>query len=311
MPTCCQPARRYSRSASPPVTVSSTSTVRPSVRAASSAAASRRRARPWRRALRCTSILATSARWGWLSGMAVTSCTVPTMPPCGSWATSSTRSLRATPSATVRQNASALSRGSGHMKLTDAPPCTQSISTSASAATLAAASPASRRRTVGAAGGGVVGGGWRWGGGGRGGEAGRGLRAGAAPVSVPGWRRCYRVAMRVLLKWLLSAGALLFVAYVYSGVEVRSFGAALIAAFVIGLFNVVLRPVLVLLTLPVTIVTLGLFLFVINALMFWAAASLLDGFQVTGFAAALLGSLIYSLLGVLIESALGGLFAQQ
>src|SRR6218665_2768305 len=122
---------------------------------------------------------------------------------------------------------------------------------------------------------------------------------------------CYRVAMRVLLKWLLSAVALLFVAYVYSGGEVRSFGAALIAAFVIGLFNVVLRPVLVRLTLPGTIVTLGLFLFVINALMFWAAASLLDGFQVTGFAGALLGSLIYSLLGVLIESALGGLFAQQ
>src|SRR6218665_883866 len=142
-------------------------------------------------------------------------------------------------------------------------------------------------------------------------DARRALPAGAAPVSVPGWRRCYRVAMRVLLKWLLSAVALLFVAYVYSGVEVRSFGAALIAAFVIGLFNVVLRPVLVLLTLPVTIVTLGLFLFVINALMFWAAASLLDGFPVPGFAAALLGSLIYSLLGVLIESALGGLFAQQ
>src|SRR6218665_2830931 len=111
---------------------------------------------------------------------------------------------------------------------------------------------------------------------------------------------CYRVAMRVLLKWLLSAVALLFVAYVYSGGEVRSFGAALIAAFVIGLFNVVLRPGLVLLVrVPVTMVILGLFLFVINALMFWAAASLLDGFQVTGFAAALLGSLIYSLLGVL------------
>src|SRR6218665_1041283 len=340
MPTCCQPARRYSRSASPPVTVSSTSTVRPSARAASSTAASRRRARPWRPALRCTSILATSARWGWLSGMAFTSCTVPTMPPCGSWATSSTRSLRATPSATVRQNASALSRGSGHMKLTDAPPCTQSISRWASAARRAAASSASSRRTVAVAGvavmawpaagvGFVI---WRTLGDGkkkwrraarRGAarlksgargpprDARRALPAGAAPVSVPGWRRCYRVAMRVLLKWLLSAVALLFVAYVYSGVEVRSFGAALIAAFVIGLFNVVLRPVLVLLTLPVTIVTLGLFLFVINALMFWAAASLLDGFQVTGFAAALLGSLIYSLLGVLIESALGGLFAQQ
>jgi len=117
--------------------------------------------------------------------------------------------------------------------------------------------------------------------------------------------------MKLLLKWLLSAAALLFVAYVYSGVQVQSFTSALIAAFVIGLFNVVLRPVLVVLTLPVTIVTVGLFLFVINALLFWAAASVLEGFQVSGFGAALLGSLIYSLLGVLIESALGGLFAKK
>ena len=117
--------------------------------------------------------------------------------------------------------------------------------------------------------------------------------------------------MKILINWLLSAAALLFVAYVYSGVEVQSFTSALIAAFVIGLFNVVLRPVLVLLTLPVTIVTLGLFLFVINALMFWAAASVLSGFQVTGFVAALVGSLIYSVLGVLIESALGGLFSKK
>ena len=117
--------------------------------------------------------------------------------------------------------------------------------------------------------------------------------------------------MKILIKWLLSAASLLFVAYVYSGVEVQSFTSALIAAFVIGLFNVVLRPVLVVLTLPVAIVTVGLFLFVINALMFWAAASVLDGFHVNGFGAALLGSLIYSLLGVLIESALGGLFAKK
>ena len=117
--------------------------------------------------------------------------------------------------------------------------------------------------------------------------------------------------MKLLLKWLLSAASLLFVAYVYSGVEVQSFTSALIAAFVVGLFNVVLRPVLVVLTLPVTIVTVGLFLFVINSLMFWAAASVLDGFHVNGFGAALLGSLIYSLLGVLIESALGGLFAKK
>lgn len=117
--------------------------------------------------------------------------------------------------------------------------------------------------------------------------------------------------MKLLAKWLLSAAALLFVAYLYSGVQVQSFTSALIAAFVIGLFNAVLRPVLVLLTLPVTVVTVGLFLFVINALMFWAAAGVLDGFHVNGFAAALLGSLIYSAMGLVIESALGGLFTKQ
>ncbi len=118
--------------------------------------------------------------------------------------------------------------------------------------------------------------------------------------------------MKLLIKWLLSAVALLCVAYLYSGVEVHSFGAAMLAAFVIGLLNVVLRPILVILTLPATILTLGLFLFVINALMFWAAAGLLgDGFQVRGFGAALLGSLLYSLIGLVIESALGGLFAKK
>ena len=82
--------------------------------------------------------------------------------------------------------------------------------------------------------------------------------------------------MKLLVRWLLSAAALLAVAHLYSGVEVRSFSSALIAALVIGLFNAVLRPVLVVLTLPVTVLTLGLFLFVINALMFWSAAGLLE-----------------------------------
>ncbi|MEB0111029.1 putative membrane protein [Variovorax sp. GrIS 2.14] len=117
--------------------------------------------------------------------------------------------------------------------------------------------------------------------------------------------------MRLILKWLLSAIALLAVAYLFNGVQVTSFGSALIAAAVIGLLNMVVRPVLVVLTLPVTIVTLGLFLFVINALMFWAASGLLGGFHVNGFGAALLGSLIYSLLGLVIEAALGGLFSKR
>ena len=114
--------------------------------------------------------------------------------------------------------------------------------------------------------------------------------------------------MKLIAKWLLNAAALLAVAYLYSGVEISSFSSALIAAFVVGLLNSVLRPILVILTLPVTVVTLGLFLFVINALMFWAAAGLLPGFNVAGFGAALIGSLIYSVLGIVIDSALQRLF---
>jgi putative membrane protein len=109
--------------------------------------------------------------------------------------------------------------------------------------------------------------------------------------------------MKIIVRWLLLAAALLLVAHFYSGVVVTSFGAALIAAFVLGLLNTLVRPLLVLLTLPVTLVTLGLFLFVINALMFWAAASLLDGLHVTGFKAALIGSLLYSVCGMVIDRA--------
>lgn len=116
--------------------------------------------------------------------------------------------------------------------------------------------------------------------------------------------------MKILAKWLLSAAALLAVAHLYSGVEVKSFSAALIAALVIGLFNALLRPVLVVLTLPVTVLTLGLFLFVINALMFWSAAGILDGFHVQGFGAALVGSLIYSVLCIVIDSALNRLLSK-
>jgi len=107
--------------------------------------------------------------------------------------------------------------------------------------------------------------------------------------------------MKFILTWLLSAAALLAVAYLYSGVVVTSFTSALIAAAVLGALNLILRPLLVLLTLPVTVVTLGLFLFIINALMFWAAASLLSGFSVRGFGAALIGSLIYSALQLAID----------
>jgi putative membrane protein len=116
------------------------------------------------------------------------------------------------------------------------------------------------------------------------------------------WR--YAGGMKLLLKWILSAVALMVVAYLYSGVAVASFTSALIAALVLGLLNTIVRPILVVLTLPVTLVTLGLFLFVINALMFWWASGLLGGFHVTSFTAALIGSLIYSVLGMVIDAVL-------
>ena len=114
--------------------------------------------------------------------------------------------------------------------------------------------------------------------------------------------------MKLLLKWLLSAAALLALSTVDHGVIVNGFGAALIAAFFIGMLNLVVRPVLVVLTLPVTLLSLGLFLFVINALMFYMASAFLDGFEVQSFAHALLGSFLYSCMGLVIDLALEQLF---
>ncbi len=121
----------------------------------------------------------------------------------------------------------------------------------------------------------------------------------------------YAARMKILAKWLLSAMALLAVAHFYSGVVITSFVAALIAAFVIGLLNTIVRPIFIILTLPLTVITLGLFLFVINALMFYMASGLLDGFKVKSFVAALIGSLLYSVAGMVIEAALERLFAKK
>ena len=101
--------------------------------------------------------------------------------------------------------------------------------------------------------------------------------------------------LTLLARWVLNAAALLLVAYLYPGVQIESFVAALVAALVLGLVNAIVRPLLVVLTLPVTLLTLGLFLFVINALLFWLVAELVPGFGVRGFGAALLGSILYSI----------------
>ena len=106
--------------------------------------------------------------------------------------------------------------------------------------------------------------------------------------------------MALVLRWVLNAGALLLVAFLYPGVKVETFFAALIAALVLGLVNAVIRPILVVLTLPVTVLTLGLFIFVINALLFWLVAEILEGFHVAGFWAALFGSILYSIIATVI-----------
>jgi putative membrane protein len=108
--------------------------------------------------------------------------------------------------------------------------------------------------------------------------------------------------LRLLLVWLVNTVALIAVAYLMPSISVSSFGAALVAALVLGLINAVVRPVLVLLTLPVTILTLGLFIFVLNGLLFWAVGAWLEGFNVGGFWAGVLGAILFSIVSWLLSA---------
>ena len=110
--------------------------------------------------------------------------------------------------------------------------------------------------------------------------------------------------MGIIIAWMINALALVLVGYLLPGVYVAGFGSALIAALVLGLINTIIKPIFVVLTIPVTIVTLGLFLVVINALMFWIAGSILKDFQVDGFWWALLGAIVYSIITYVMTSIL-------
>jgi putative membrane protein len=101
--------------------------------------------------------------------------------------------------------------------------------------------------------------------------------------------------MKLLTIWILNALALIAVANFVPGIHVDGFAAALVAAFLLGLVNTLIRPLLLLLTLPVTLFTLGLFIFVINGLLFWLVGSVLRGFMVDSFWHGVLGALLYSL----------------
>ncbi|MBI3902185.1 MAG: phage holin family protein [Nitrosomonadales bacterium] len=107
--------------------------------------------------------------------------------------------------------------------------------------------------------------------------------------------------MRLILIWICNALALLAVAYLLPGVRVDGLESALFAALVLGLINTLIRPLLILLTLPVTVLSLGLFVLVINGLLFWFAGSVLRGFEVSGFWVGLMGALLYSILSSLFS----------
>ena len=106
----------------------------------------------------------------------------------------------------------------------------------------------------------------------------------------------------ILISWIVTTLAILVVTYLIPGVRVSSLGTAIVAAAILGILNALVRPILVVLTLPLTILTLGLFLFVINALMFQLAGALVPGFHVDSFWSALLGSLIVSIVAYIVYS---------
>ena len=103
-------------------------------------------------------------------------------------------------------------------------------------------------------------------------------------------------ALKILLSWLINALALLALPYLFQSIRVDTVSTALIAALVLGLVNALIRPLLILLTLPITVVTLGLFILVINGLLFWAVASFVPGFSVAGFWPAVAGAIVYSVI---------------
>ncbi len=111
--------------------------------------------------------------------------------------------------------------------------------------------------------------------------------------------------MLFLLKWVIMAASIMLAAYIIPGVVVKGFFAALWAALFIGIINVLVKPFLILITLPINILTLGLFTFVINALLILLASSIIKGFEVKGFWVAMLFSIVLSLINFVLGHLLG------
>jgi putative membrane protein len=115
---------------------------------------------------------------------------------------------------------------------------------------------------------------------------------------------CYRqiIMVSLLLHWVISALSLMIVAYIFPGIQLQGTGAALIAPIVIGLINATIGFVLKIITLPLTILTLGIFWLIINALMLQLAAALVPGFYVSGFVSAFFGAIVLSIVSMILRS---------
>ncbi len=105
----------------------------------------------------------------------------------------------------------------------------------------------------------------------------------------------------VIIRWIINALLLMLVPYIVPGVSVASFYTALVTALVLGFVNVIIKPILIILTLPINIITLGLFTFVINGLLFWFVSSFVKGFTITGFWPAFWAALVYSIFSIIIN----------
>lgn len=112
--------------------------------------------------------------------------------------------------------------------------------------------------------------------------------------------------MKLLLVWLINAAALFALPYLFDSIRVDTFYTALIVALILSIINTIVRPILLVLTLPITVLTLGLFIFVLNGLLFWFVASFVKGFAIAGFWPAVFGAIVYSLISWVASALLLG-----
>jgi putative membrane protein len=107
--------------------------------------------------------------------------------------------------------------------------------------------------------------------------------------------------LNTILRWVVNAVLLMLIPYVVPGIAMKNFGTALVAALVLAFVNALIKPILILLTLPINLLTLGLFILVINALMFWLVSAIVKGFYISGFWPAFFAALVFSIFSLVLN----------